>query len=457
MAETGRPRVAVLGLGYVGLPLAAAFAQAGFSVVGYDRDEARVRRLAAAAAGGASVPDVPQAEVPSSPLGPVADGRLRLLADPSGLCGAEVFIIAVPTPVHDDRQPDLGPLLAACDAIGAAISRQVPASAPRPLVVVESTVAPGTTRDVVGPRVAAACGLVPERDFDLAVSPERVSPGDPARGLHAVPKVVAADTEAALDRALDLYRSALTAPLVPSRSTSAAELAKLLENTQRDLGIALVNQAARLASHLGQPAGEALRLAATKWNFQVFSPGLVGGHCIGVDPWYLAASFAEAGLDAGLIRAARAVHSDMPGWLAEHTLALVAAGPRSAGARRLVDVVGIFGASYKEDVSDLRNTGAAPLAACLRAAGAEVRLVDPHADPEQAARVLGQRLTAEADAVDLDALVLAAPHACWRPAHAKTLAVSRLYAHLRPGGVLVDVRGALAGTPVPHGFHYWHP
>jgi UDP-N-acetyl-D-galactosamine dehydrogenase len=466
------PAVAVLGLGYVGLPLAAAFARAGVRTLGFDVSAERVARLLAAAAGAAPPPDVPARSEAGGPLEVIASGALRLSHDSFELKRCDVFLIAVPTPVDAAHRPDPGSVLAAADLIGAALAGRPEV---RGLVVVESTVAPGTTRDLVGPRVGHAAGLVPEVDFDLACSPERINPGDPLHGLLDVPKVVAADTDAALARVVALYARLLRdpngatagavaedAPLLPpgstrepsrrrsppletSRSTAAAELAKLLENAQRDVNIALVNQVARLSEALALPPGEALRLARTKWNFAPYAPGFVGGHCVSVDPWYLVQSMSNAGLDASLLSSARAANDAMPAFVARCTLARVGQRPALSPPR-----IGVFGVTYKEDVADVRNSGARSLAAALTELGAEVVFVDPLAEPSAVARELGLTLSPQRLVTDLDALILAAPHRVWRTAPAS------LVACLRVGGLLVDVRGALDAARLA-GVAYWRP
>ncbi len=420
--------VAVIGLGYVGLPLALAFARAGRQVVGFDVDARRVADLAAGI--DRNDPDHPAIALP--------DG-LTVTADPAGLVGCDVFVIAVPTPIDGDRRPDLAPLLTASDLIG-------PALRPGALVVVESTVHPGATEEVVGPRLAAASGLARGEGFVLGYSPERINPGDAVHGLAEVVKVVSGEDAATLDRVAALYAPVVPAGLHRAPSIRVAEASKITENVQRDVNIALMNELALIYDRLGLRTEDVLAAARTKWNFAPYRPGLVGGHCIGVDPYYLIAKAEAHGYYPELIRAARRLNDGMADRVAQKIVVrLSAAGIAVAGAR-----IGLMGLAFKENVSDARNSQAPVIGRALRDLGALVLAADPLVDPVVARRDLGLEISDPATLVDLDALVLASPHRaflCEGP--------EGLGGRVRPGGLLVDVASALDPARVAAGRHYW--
>jgi UDP-N-acetyl-D-galactosamine dehydrogenase len=408
--------VAVLGLGYVGLPLAEALAAAGRQVIGYDIAARRLEALAAA----------------GLPAG------LAVTADPRGLGAASAFVIAVPTPITEARRPDLSALAAASDAVGEVIGRGG-------LVVVESTVAPGTTRDLVAARIAAKSGLVPDVDFHVAYSPERINPGDAAHALDKVPKVVSGATPAALARLEALYGPIVPAGLVRAPSIEAAELAKLVENTQRDLNIALMNELALICDRLSLRTADVLAVARTKWNFLPFEPGLVGGHCISVDPWYLTDKAEALGLHPDVVAAGRRTNDSMASFVAQKTLKLLS----ESGLGRPRPRVGVLGVTFKEDFPDIRNSQVLVLCRELIDFGVELVAVDPVADPEEVHRSAGVRLSPMEAAQDLDALVLAVRHSAFL-GEGEALA-----ARLASRGVLIDVKSALDPARVPTGIRYW--
>ena len=425
MSERG---FAVLGLGYVGLPVALAFARHFSPVIGFDVSKERVAELK----GGIDR----TGEVTADAL---RQSALRVTDDPADLGAASFFIVAVPTPIDRQRRPDLRSLETACRLIG-------PALKPGAVVVFESTVYPGLTREVCGPALAAASGLRPGLDFRLGYSPERINPGDRAHRLESIVKVVAGEDTATLERVADAYGAVVPAGIHRAPSIEVAEAAKVLENTQRDLNIALMNELALILDRLGLRSADVLAAAATKWNFLRFTPGLVGGHCIGVDPFYLTAKAEALGYLPQVILAGRRINDSMGGFVAQRLVKLlIAAGRPVRGAR-----VGILGLAFKENVPDLRNSRVPDIAAELRGFGIAAMVHDPLIDADEARREYGVELAAEGALAELDALVIAVPHRAFleRP-------LARYMEALVPGGVVVDVKSALDPRAVPEGITYW--
>lgn len=421
------PDVVVLGVGYVGLPLALAFARLGRRVVAYDSDADRVARLHE----GIDRND------PTGDRFMVPDGLL-FSADEADLRGANSYVIAVPTPIDDDRRPDFTPLLEAADVVGRVLS-------PGALVVVESTVHPGATEEIVGPRIASAGGWTQGQDFQLGYSPERMNPGDARHGLVDVVKIVAAEAPAALERVTALYAPAIPAGLHAAPSIRVAEAAKITENIQRDVNIALMNELALVYDRLGLRTEEVLAAARTKWNFAPFAPGLVGGHCIGVDPYYLIAKAEAHGYYPELIRAARRLNDGMADRIAQKVVVLLGmAGVAIAGAR-----IGVLGVAFKANVSDARNSQVPPIVNALAALGAELLIADPLVDPTLARNSLGIGLVDIATLHDLDAMILASPHDVFL-AEGTALA-----GRVRSGGLIVDVRSVLDPEMLPNDLNYW--
>ena len=408
--------VCVLGLGYVGLPLALAFA-ARFDVCGYDIDAQRVAALRRGIdpAGEATAEDFAGAR------------RLRLSDDAADLAGADVFVVAVPTPIDAAKRPDLRQLEAASRLVGGAIKRGS-------VVVFESTVFPGATEEVCVPLVEAASGLACNRDFFAGYSPERINPGDRRHRLQDVVKVTAGSTPSAARFVDALYAEVVPAGTHPAPDIRTAEAAKVIENVQRDLNIALVNEFAMIFHRMGLDTEAVLAAAGSKWNFLPFQPGLVGGHCIGVDPYYLTAKAEEVGHRADLVLAGRGINDAMPGYVAERVLALMAdAGIDAAGARILV-----LGFAFKENCADVRNSQVVVLAAALAAPGAAVDVFDPCV--EQAGDL---PLVAQPKAGSYDAIVLAVAHDAFRE-----LGAARIRAFGKPRHVLFDVKHLLPADAV---------
>ncbi|HLT02355.1 MAG TPA: nucleotide sugar dehydrogenase [Geminicoccaceae bacterium] len=415
-------KIAVVGLGYVGLPLAVALAKHD-TVTGYDRDPQRVREL--------SLGHDRTGEVPSEAL---TEAALRLTADSSDLVGHDVYIITVPTPVDRNNVPDLSAVRSACQTIGAVMSAGA-------IVVLESTVYPGATEEVVGPELAAASGLRCGIDFFLGYSPERINPGDRQHTVERLTKVVAGQTEAATDRIAAIYRRVTGGQVFVARDIRTAEAAKAIENAQRDINIAFVNEVAMICQRLGLSVYDVLDAARTKWNFLDFKPGLVGGHCIGVDPFYLAYKAQSVGHEPHIILAGRAVNDAMPGFVAGRLAAQL-----EPGASILV-----LGLTFKENVSDLRNSKAAELAIGLAERGLQVTTHDPLADPAEAEALYGLTpLSTLPDGQAFDAVLAAVPH------HAYVrLEDARIVGLLRPGGLLADLKGIWRELALPDGIRRW--
>src|SRR5215469_11652536 len=318
---------AVVGLGYVGLPVALALARKFSPVIGFDISERRIEALRRAEDWTA---EVTEAELKGT--------TLSFTADPAALKDASVFIVTVPTPIDGDRRPDLSPLDSACKLIG-------PALRPGAVVIFESTVYPGLTREFCGPALAKASGLRQGVDFKLGYSPERINPGDKVHRLETITKIVAGEDAETLERVAAVYGAIIEAGLHRASSIEVAEAAKVIENTQRDLNIALMNELAIIFDRLGIPTKEVLEAAGTKWNFLRFTPGLVGGHCIGVDPYYLTARAESAGYYPQVILSGRRINDGMGGFIAQRLVKLLIAAERPVKGAK----IGIVGITFKED------------------------------------------------------------------------------------------------------------
>jgi UDP-N-acetyl-D-glucosamine/UDP-N-acetyl-D-galactosamine dehydrogenase len=419
---------AVVGLGYVGLPVALALASKFAPVIGFDIS---TRRIAELREGRDSTDEVGAAELRETPL--------RLTTDPEVLGEASFFVVTVPTPIDAERRPDLGPLESACAVIG-------PRLKPGSVVVFESTVYPGLTRGVCGPLLAEASGLTQGVDFTLGYSPERINPGDREHRLATITKIVAGEDAATLERVAGVYGRIVGAGIHRAPSIEVAEAAKVIENTQRDLNVALMNELAIIFDRLGILTREVLAAAATKWNFLPFTPGLVGGHCIGVDPYYLTARAEAVGYYPQVILSGRRINDGMGGFVARRLVKLLIAAERPVKGAR----VGILGLTFKENVPDLRNSRVPDVLAELREFGIDACVTDPLADPAAARREYAVQLVPFERLAALDGLILAVPHRAYREA-----GWERLFAALVPGGVLVDVKAVVPPESVPRNIHYW--
>jgi UDP-N-acetyl-D-galactosamine dehydrogenase len=350
---------------------------------------------------------------------------LRASTDAADAADANVFIVAVPTDVDKDKRPDLGPVMAATEAVGRNLKRG-------DVVVYESTVWPGLTRDVCGPALSEASGLESGSDFFLGYSPERINPGDREHTLERIVKVVAGQDEATLERVAGVYGKIVGAGLHRAPSMEVAEAAKVIENTQRDLNIALVNELALIFDRLGLRSSEVLEAAGTKWNFLPFSPGLVGGHCIGVDPYYLTTRAQQVGYHPEVILAGRRINDGMGAFIAQKTVKLLlAGGTNPSGAH-----VTVLGLAFKEGVGDLRNSRVPDIVHELQSFGAKVVVADPEVDIAEASRHYGIDVIPFEQVEPSDATVLAVAHRAF-------LETGTLATVAPAGSVLIDVKSVL--------------
>ncbi|MXN67467.1 nucleotide sugar dehydrogenase [Stappia sp. GBMRC 2046] len=420
-------RIAIVGLGYVGLPVAIAFAKVAEHAVGFDISRPRVEELKAGYDQTGEISKVDLLET-----------RLHLSSDPECLAGASMYILTVPTPVDDAHRPDFTPLLSACEMVGPHLRQGA-------VVVVESTVYPGATEEVCGPALEQASGMECGTDFFLGYSPERINPGDREHRLETITKVVSGQDDATLERVASAYGAIVEAGVHKASSIRVAEAAKVIENTQRDINIALMNELSMIFERLDIPTREVLAAAGTKWNFLKFFPGLVGGHCIGVDPYYLTAKAEQVGYQPEVILAGRRINDGMGRFLARKTIKLmVSAGRSLTGAR-----IGVLGLAFKEDVPDLRNSKVPDVIDELRSFGLAPILHDPHCNAEEVRHEFGLTLDDLSCFTGLDALILAVPHRAYLDRKAEITAM------LAEGGVLIDLKGALPDADVPAGILRW--
>jgi UDP-N-acetyl-D-galactosamine dehydrogenase len=420
------PHIAVVGLGYVGLPVALAFGRYG-TVTGFDVNPVRLEELNRGfdRNRGFAAEDFQTAKV-------------EFTDDPARIREADFVIVTVPTPVDAGRRPDLSPLEAASRTVGAHLRRGA-------IVVFESTVYPGATEEVCIPLLEVTSGLQCGPDFKVGYSPERINPGDESHTFTKIPKVVSGMDAESLEAIAALYGRVVTAGVHRAPSIKVAEAAKVLENTQRDLNIALINELAMILHRVGVDTQDVLAAAGTKWNFLPFQPGLVGGHCLGVDPYYLTHKAAELGYQPEVILSGRRINDGMSAYVAREVAGLIRR-QRTENA----PVVTVLGLTFKENVTDLRNSKAAELVGHLRAEGFEVQVVDPLAHPEESVREYGIVLTSPEALKPAKAVVVAVAHDAFRKGG--WAAASGL---LEGGaGVVADLRNLLP-RPAPAGVTLW--
>jgi UDP-N-acetyl-D-galactosamine dehydrogenase len=416
LPRTDDTRVAVVGLGYVGLPLAVGFGRQ-VPTLGFDIDEARIAELRAYRDH--------TLEVAAEEL--QATSRLRFSAEASDLDACNVFIVTVPTPIDAAKRPDLGPLQAASRTVGRALSRGA-------VVVFESTVYPGATEEICVPLLERESGLRYNVDFHVGYSPERINPGDRQHRLETILKVTSGSTPRAADFVDSLYRRVVSAGTHKASSIRVAEAAKVIENTQRDLNIALINELALIFHRLGIDTGEVLAAAGTKWNFLPFRPGLVGGHCIGVDPYYLTHKAQQIGYHPEVILSGRRINDGMGQHVAQRVIKLMAQRRiHAAGANVLV-----LGLAFKENCPDLRNTRVTDVVAEFTSWQANVEVHDPWVDAAEARRQYGLELVTELVPGRYDAVILAVAHRQFIE-----LGGERIRALGKPGCIVFDVKQAL--------------
>ena len=420
-------RIAVVGLGYVGLPVALAFARKFKDTVGFDVSEPRVSALAKQHDWTGEVTDAE-----------LAQSSLKLSSDPADLRGCTFFIVAVPTPIDSDRRPDLGPLRSATRIVGSAL-------APGAVVVYESTVYPGVTEEQCGPLLAEASGLRQSRDFKLGYSPERINPGDKLHTFEKIIKVVSGEDAESLERVARAYEAVVDAGVHRASSIKVAEAAKVIENTQRDVNIALMNELALIFDRLDIPTRDVLEAAGTKWNFLRFTPGLVGGHCIGVDPYYLTAKAESLGYHPEVILAGRRINDDMGKFVAQRMVKLLRQRDHAIKGAR----IGVLGLTFKEDVPDLRNSRVPDIIDELREYSIEPVVHDPMASAEEAQREYGIELRPFDALSELDGVILAVPHRQYLDE------LDRIVASVRKQGVFIDVKSLLSPDEIRSDLRYW--
>jgi len=411
--------IGVIGLGYVGLPLACLLSKK-FKVVGFDIKSARIEELKIGVDRTREIDE----------RGAMLNAQLQFTARPEDLKACRLFIVAVPTPVDDYKKPDLGPLVAASKTV----AKVVQAGS---VVVFESTVYPGATEDVCGKIIAEESGLKLGKDFWLGYSPERVNPGDREHTIDRIVKLVSGSNKEVTKLLAKVYGAVVTAGIHEAASIKTAEAAKVIENTQRDLNIALINELAMLFDHIGLDTQDVLEASGTKWNFLPFRPGLVGGHCIGVDPYYLTYMAEGLGLHPQLVLAGRRINDGMGDFVAKKTLNLIlrSGHPIKDGVK-----VGILGVTFKENVPDTRNTKVVSIAQALEAAGATTYLVDPLADEKEFQEEYGRKLCQWEQLPPCDAIIMAVKHQHFM----KNLPLALVRQKLNEKQIILDLKGVFS-------------
>jgi UDP-N-acetyl-D-galactosamine dehydrogenase len=418
----GTPRIVVIGLGYVGLPLAVALARQ-FDTIGFDIDQKRVVELRNGIDRTNEVtPDALKASA------------LRLTADASDCTAADIYIVTVPTPVDQANRPDLTAVMAATRMVAGLID-----PAKRPTIVYESTVYPGVTEEMCGPEIERVSGLQRGRDFRLGYSPERINPGDREHTIDRITKVIAGEDQEVVEQLGAVYGAVTSGGVFPAASIKAAEAAKAIENAQRDINIAFINEVTQIFSKIGVSVWDVLDAARTKWNFLGFEPGLVGGHCIGVDPYYLSHLAQQVGHDPEVILAGRQTNDGMGAWVAD-TL---------HSRRGKAGTALVLGLTFKENVPDLRNSRTFDLVRRLQWLGHKVEVADPVASAEEIERDHGLKVT-EPNGRRYDLVVGAVAHTAYRD-----LSDDQLIQLIAPGGTLADLKGMWRGRALDPGLDRW--
>ena len=424
MHPSPNPTVVVIGLGYVGLPLAVALAD-HFTTIGCDIDAGRVEELRR---GHDRTGEIAAERLARSPL--------TVTADVEAARGADAYIVTAPTPVDAANRPDLGPLMQATETVARLIDR-----AKTPAVVFESTVYPGVTEELCGPLIERVGGLKRGEDFFLGYSPERINPGDREHSVDKIVKVVAGENPEVTERIAALYAKVTSGGVFRARSIMTAEAAKVIENAQRDINIAFMNEVTQIFGKLGISALDVLETAGTKWNFLPFRPGLVGGHCIGVDPYYLSHCAQSLGHLPRVILAGRAINDAMGAWIADQV---------HDRRKSRAGTVLVLGLAFKPDVPDARNSKVVDLIRRLSWLGHDVTVHDPLVDPAMAEHDHGLRVYSDAFARRYDVVIAAVPHRAYREMDA-----ARIAALARDGGLVADLHGLWRGGQFPEGLDLW--
>ena len=420
-------KIAVIGLGYVGLPVAVAFARSGAAVVGFDIDGRRIDELRAG--------NDRTREVDKSDL---AHPTLALTGDAAALAAADFYIVTVPTPIDAARRPDLTAILGASETVGGVLKRG-------DIVVYESTVYPGAVEEDCVPRLERASGLRCGADFTVGYSPERINPGDTKHRFESIVKVVSGQDETTLGVVADVYGSVVKAGIHRAPSIKVAEAAKVIENAQRDLNIAFMNELSAVFERLGIDTGDVLAAAATKWNFQKFYPGLVGGHCIGVDPYYLTYRAEKAGYDPQVILAGRRINDGVGQRVARECVRRLLKRGNGAG------VITVLGVTFKENVPDTRNSKVADIVGELLSFGLTVQVHDPLADPYEVSHEYGIELMPVAALRPADAVIFAVAHDSF--VEGGWALITSLLA--KNGGIVLDVKSQLDRRQRPEHVDLW--
>ncbi|MFD2573457.1 nucleotide sugar dehydrogenase [Spirosoma soli] len=422
---TKEKQIAVIGLGYVGLPIALAFATR-FRVVGFDINAERIAMLQRA--------EDPSREMPTEAF---QDADITFTANPDDLQQAHFFVVAVPTPIDDYKVPDLKPLLRASEAIGRALK-------PDDYVVYESTVYPGCTEDDCLPLLEEHANLKLGVDFKLGYSPERINPGDKSRPLSSIRKVVAGNDAEAAQTIAEVYGSIITAGVYVAPTIKVAEAAKVIENIQRDLNISLMNELAIIFDKMGVDTQEVIKAASTKWNFLPFTPGLVGGHCIGIDPYYLLYKSRQLGYDPQVINSGRRINDGMPAFVATKLVQKLLQKDKDLRQTKVL----VMGLTFKENVSDIRNSKVADLVRELMKYAINVHLVDPHASPNEVAQEYHMTLM-DRPSSQYDAVIVAVGHDEY-----KILDIPYFKSLMNGAPILLDIKG-LFQVDAEAGIDYW--
>lgn len=423
-----KEHIAVIGLGYVGLPIAVAFAKRFPKTLGFDISAKRIDELQN------HIDRTGEVETEE-----LSKSTLQYSANPGDLKEATFFVVTVPTPIDPNKQPDLSALIRASSMLGKYLKKG-------DVVVYESTVYPGVTEEVCGPILAETSGLVQGEDFKLGYSPERINPGDKEHTLERVIKVVSGEDDATLERVASVYGAIIEAGIHKAPSIKVAEAAKVIENVQRDLNIALMNELALIFDRFGIRTSDVLAAAGTKWNFLPFVPGLVGGHCIGVDPYYLTAKAETLGYHPEIILAGRRINDAMGGFVAQRTIKMMIQANISVKNAK----VGVLGLTFKENVPDLRNSRVPDIITELQEFGVQTIVHDPMIDAKEAKEEYGFSTQPWEQFQQLDALILAVPHRYYLE-----MSKSKLFSCLHEPGVFVDVKGVCNPQEIPPHLSYW--
>lgn len=425
-------KIAVIGLGYVGLPLAITFAENNYNVIGFDLNKNKIEKYLSG----------------QDPTNEVGNERIQkcknieFTYDEKKIKEADFVIVAVPTPVLENKTPDLKPLESSSEIVGKNLKKGA-------IVVYESTVYPGATEEVCLPILEKYSGLVCGEDFKIGYSPERINPADKDNTLTTIVKIVSGMDKESLDKIAEVYGSIIKAGVHRASSIKVAEAAKVIENSQRDINIAFINELAMIFDRIGIDTLEVLQAAGTKWNFLPYRPGLVGGHCIGVDPYYLADKANELGYHAQVILAGRRINDGMAKFVAEKTIKkLINANIRVKGA----DIL-IMGLTFKENCPDLRNSKVNDIILELKEYGVNVHIVDPLAEKVEAKKEYGINLEALKDIKNMDAIIIAVGHKEYRDMDIKEL--HQYYNEVYSKPLLIDVKSIFSKEEAEKEFDYW--